>query len=85
MSRIRVNIDRIALGGFDPAGRSALVEGLCSELVRILSSSVERAKWARSRSTPVIRIARIGVTPGPEGSRTFGIRLGHAIGRRLQS
>ena len=37
MSRIRLTIDRVVLQGMDPAERNALVEGLRSELERMLA------------------------------------------------
>ncbi len=72
MSRIQVTIDQLALKGFDAADRKALVEGLRSELSRVLSDPAGRAEWARSRRTPVLRLGRMPVEPGLAGGRKFG-------------
>jgi hypothetical protein len=84
MSRIEVTIDRLALNGFDAADRKALVEGLRSELSRVLADPAARAEWARSRRTPVLRLGRMPLEPGPAGGRKFGMRLAGSIGGVLR-
>ena len=83
MSRIRITIDRVALQGFDPAERAALVEGLKSELARALSSPASRAAL-RSRRTSVMRLSGLQHKPGPSGSRAFGAAVARAIGRSVK-
>jgi hypothetical protein len=83
MSRIRVNIDRIVFNGFEPAERKALVEGLRSELVRVLGDRGVRGEWAPHR-TEVLRLRGMSFEPGPTGNRRFGAGLGRAIGRGLK-
>ncbi|MGC2403632.1 MAG: hypothetical protein WA510_27825 [Acidobacteriaceae bacterium] len=83
MSNIRVTIDRVALAGFDPAQRAALVAGLKDELSRVLASPMARAALTGSRRTPVVRLGKMPLTPGKSGSRQFGTSLARAIGRRL--
>ena len=83
MSRIRITIDRLALQGFDPAERTALVEGLKGELIRTLSSPQSGAAL-RSRRTPVMRLANLQRQPGPAGSRAFGTAVARAIGRSVK-
>jgi hypothetical protein len=83
MSRIRVNIDRIALRGLDPAQRRGLVEGLQGELQRILSDPATREAASRSRRTPVLRVASAALAPGSPGGRSVGIGIARAIGRSL--
>ena len=83
MSRIRITIDRVALQGFDPAERTALVEGLKSELTRVLSNPASRATF-RSRRTPVIRLAGLQRQQGPSGSRAVGSAVARAVGRSVK-
>ncbi|HEX4004733.1 MAG TPA: hypothetical protein VHX60_01030 [Acidobacteriaceae bacterium] len=83
MSRIHVTIDRVALAGFEPTERAALVEGLKTELSRILADPTTRAAWARSRRTPVLRLGRMPLTRGTSGGRSFGNGVARAIGKRL--
>ena len=84
MSRIRVTIDRLALAGFAPAERAALVEGLKSELARLLSDPTSRAEWARSHRTPALRLGRMPFESGPSGGRKFGGAVARAIGKGLK-
>jgi len=84
MSVIHVTIDRLALKGFDPADRKALVEGLQTELSRVLSDPATRAEWARSRRTPVLRLGRMPLEPGPAGARKFGGSVARGVGKGLK-
>ncbi len=59
MSRIRVNIDSLVLKGLDPDARQALVQGLRTELTRVLSDPAARTTWTRSRRTPVLKLGRV--------------------------
>lgn len=81
---IRVEIDRLVLKGIDPADRKALLEGLQSELSRVLSDPAGRARWAVPHRTPVLRLGQMQLTPGPSGGRKFGANLASAIGRGLK-
>lgn len=83
MSRIRITIDSVALQGFDPAERTALVEGLKSGLMHALSSPASGSAL-RSRRTPVVRLADLPRQPGPSGSRAFGNAVARAIGRSVK-
>jgi hypothetical protein len=84
MSRVRVNIDTVVLKGFNPADRKALVEGLQSELGRVLSDPAAHAAWAFPHRTPVLKLGRMSFEPGPSGSRKFGGGLARAIGKGLK-
>jgi hypothetical protein len=84
MSRITLNIDRLVLKGFEPGDRNALVQGLQAELSRVLADPVTRAEWARSHRTPVLRLGRMPIEPGPAGGRNFGAELARAIGKGLK-
>ena len=81
MSVIHVTIDQLALKGFEPADRKALVEGLRTELSRVLSDPATRAEWARSRRTPVLRLGRMPLEPGAAGGRKFGSSVARGIGK----
>ena len=83
MTRIHLTIERLTLSGFDPAQRSALIEGLQSELTRILANPVTRSALKHSRRTPVLRLGNITLDPGPAGSRKFGGSVARAIGSSL--
>ena len=84
MSRLHVTIDRVALAGFDPAERAALVEGLQTELTRMLADPALRSALASSRRTPVVRLGRMPLTRGAAGGRTFGNKLARAIGKKMK-
>ena len=84
MSRIHLTIDRIVLRGFDPADRTALLEGLQAELSRMLADPATRATLACSHRTPVLKLGQMPHTPGPSGGRTLGTRIGGAIGKGLK-
>jgi hypothetical protein len=84
MSRINVTIDRIVLRGVEPADRRALLEGLQAELSRVLADPASSATLATSRRTPVLKLGRVPVSPGPSGGRNFGARIGGAIGKGLK-
>ena len=84
MSRITLNIDRLILKGFEPGDRNALVQGLQAELSRVLADPATRADWARSHRTPVLRLGRMPIEPGPAGGRKFGGAMAQAIGKGLK-
>ena len=84
MSRIRVTIDRLVLRGFDPGDGRALTEELKNELSRALANRAEHAAWARARRTPIVRLGRMPLEPGPSGGRKFGGGLARAITRGLK-
>jgi hypothetical protein len=83
MSRIRITIDRLALQGFDPAERAALVEGLKGELTRALSDPAAHAAF-KSRRTPVLRLGNLERQPGAAGGRKFGSAMARAIGKSVK-
>lgn len=84
MKRIHLTIDRLALSGFDSAQRSSLIEGLQSELARILANPATHAALQHSRRTPVLRLGSIALDPGLSGSKKFGRSVAGAIGRSLK-
>jgi len=84
MSRIRVTIDQLIMKGVDAGDRKALVEGLQGELSQVLSDPAARAEWAHSHRTPVVRLGRMPLEPGPSGRRKFGGGMARSIGRGLK-
>jgi hypothetical protein len=84
MSRIQVHIDRLVLPASGAADRKALVEGLRGELTRALSDPAARAQWGKSHRTPVLRLGRMPMDPGPSGGRKFGAALARSIGKGLK-
>jgi hypothetical protein len=83
MSRINLTVDRIVLRGFEPGDRRAVLDGLQTELSRVLADPATRAGWA-GRRTPVLNLGRVPVSPGPSGGRVLGTRIGGAIGKGLK-
>lgn len=84
MSRIDVTIDRLVLRGIDPSDQHALVNGLRSELSRILADPGVGVKSARSRRTPVLRVATTPLEPGLAGARKLGAGVARAIGKGIK-
>jgi hypothetical protein len=84
MRRTHLTIDRIVLRGFDPGVRKALLEGLQTELLRVLADPATRAALSRTRRAPVLKLGRMPVAPGPSGGRALGTRIGGAIGKELK-
>jgi hypothetical protein len=84
MSGIRVNIDRLVLSGVEPRDRKALVDGLRTELARLLADPADRAAWARNHRTPVLKLGRMPMEPGPAGGRRFGTQLAGAVAKGLK-
>ena len=84
MSRIRVTIDELVLKGIEAGDRNALVDGLRSELARVLADPAARAEWARTHRTPVLRLGSMPLEPGRAGGRKFGTGIARAIGRGLK-
>jgi hypothetical protein len=82
MSRIRLIIDRVALQGFDPAERNALIEGLRSELERTLADRQARAAWKTHRR-PVLRLGSLSLERGPRGGGALGSQIARAVGRSM--
>ena len=83
MSRIRLVIDRVALQGFDPAERHALIEGLRSELERTLADRQSRAAW-KSHRRPVLRLGSLSLEQGPRAGRALGSQVARAVGRSMK-
>ena len=84
MSRIEVKIDHVVLRGFNPTDRHALVNGLKSELSRILADPATGIKSARSQRTPVLHAGRMPMDPGLAGARKLGGGIAKAIGKGIK-
>ena len=85
MSKIHVTIDRLVLSGLDPAARHAFVVGLKTELTRALTDPAQRADWAKSRRTPVLRLGRVALDPGLGGARKLGGHVAKGIATSSKS
>jgi hypothetical protein len=84
MSKIHVTIDRLVLGGLDPASRHAFVTGLKAELTRALADPAQHANLANSRRTPVLRLGRVALDPGVGGARKLGGHVAKSIARGIK-
>jgi hypothetical protein len=84
VSRVRVTIDQLVLRGLEPAERRALVEGLEGELSRVLGDAAARAEWTKSQHTPLLKLGRMPMEPGPSGGRKFGSGLARTIAKGLK-
>jgi hypothetical protein len=84
MSRIRVTIDELTLKGFDAAEGRGVVEGLRSELTRLLADPLTRAEWAHSHRRPMLNLGQLPIQSGFAGSRKFGAGIARGIGRGLK-
>jgi hypothetical protein len=83
MKQVRVNVERLALQGLDPGQRQALVDGLRTELARLLADPATRVGTAKPRRTPVLRLGNMPLATGNSGGRTVGIGIARAIARSL--
>ena len=84
MSKIHVTIDRLVFSGLDPAARHAFVTGLKTELTRALADPAQRAAWANSHRTPVLRLGRVALDPGVGGARKLGGHVAKSIARGIK-
>jgi hypothetical protein len=84
MSRITLTIDRLILTGIDPAERGPLVDGLRTELSRVLADPATRADWARSHRTPVLRLGPMPLNGDGASGRQFGRGVARAVSRGLK-
>jgi hypothetical protein len=84
MSRIRLNIDRLVLNGFQPLEAKALSEALQSQLSEALSDRRTRAEWARSHRTPMLKLGRISLDTGTVGARKFAKQVAQAVRKGLK-
>jgi hypothetical protein len=84
VSRIRVNIDRLVLNGFEQREGKAVGEALQSQLSEMLSNRAARGEWARSHRTPVLKLGRMPLEAGTTGAGKFGTQIAKAVGRGLK-
>ena len=83
MSRIEVTIDRIVLRGIDPGDRQALINGMRTELARVLTEPAARDALSQSRRTPVLRLGKMTVGQGTAGAGRLGSGIARAIGKGI--
>lgn len=84
MSRIRVNIDRLELNGFEPSDSKALENALKGQLKQVLADPGARNEWARPQRTPVMRLRPMPLEPGTTGATQLGEKIARAIGTRVK-
>jgi hypothetical protein len=84
MSRIRLNIDRLVLRGFQPWEAKTLSEALQSQLSEVLSDRATQADWAHPCRTQVLKLGRMPLESGTIGARAFGQQMAWAVGRGLK-
>jgi hypothetical protein len=84
MSRIRLNIDRVVLRGFEPLEGKALSQALQSQLSQVLAERATRGEWARPLRAPVLKLGRMSLETGTVGARKFGKQVARAVGRGLK-
>jgi hypothetical protein len=83
--RVTLHIDRLVLRGIDPLDRHALVDGLKTELARVMADPGMRAGLGTSRRTPVLRLERIAMHPGLAGARALGGSVARGIGKGMKA
>jgi hypothetical protein len=84
MSRIHLTIDKLVLGGLDPAAREVFLARLKDELAVLLTDPASRAACARSHRTPVLRLDRGRLEPGTAGASKLGRQVAQGIARGLK-
>ena len=84
MSRIRLNIDRLVLNGFEAAEGRALAQALQTQLSQVLADGATRAQWARTHRTPVLKLGRMPLEAGTSGANELGKQVAHAVGQGLK-
>ena len=84
MSRVRVNIDRLVLKGFEPLEGKALAAALEGQLRQMLAGPGTRGEWAHSHRTPVMKLGRMPLQAGTGGAAQFGGHVAKTVGRGLK-
>jgi hypothetical protein len=84
MSRIRLNIERLVLNGFEPLEGKALANALEAQLQHVLVNPATRGEWARSHRTTVLKLGRMPIQTGASGSTKFGKQVANAVGGGLK-
>ncbi len=84
MSRIRLTVDRLVLNGFEALEGKALSEAMRAQLSQMLSERANRAEWARSHRTPVMKLGRMPLEAGTAGAGKLGRQVARAVARGLQ-
>jgi hypothetical protein len=84
MNRIRVDIDRLVLNGFEPLEGKELANALETQLQHVLGNPAMRSEWARSQRTPFLKLGRMPLEDGSAGATRFGKQVANAVGRGLK-
>src|SRR5262249_21261655 len=84
MSRIRLDIDRLVLRGFDLLEAKALSHALQSQLSQVLAKRGPRGEWARPHGTPILKLGSMPLEKGSAGAVKLGRQLARAVARGLK-
>ena len=84
MSRIRLNVDRLVLRGFESLEGRALSQALQSQLSKVLSDRATRTNWARPHRTPILKLGRMSLETGTAGARKLGRQVARAVLKGLK-
>jgi len=84
VSRIRLNIDRLVLNGFEQPEARALSEALQLQLSEVLADQAARNDWMRSHRTPVVKVGAVPLEQGSSGAGKLGRRIGQAVVKGLK-
>jgi len=84
VSRIRLNIDRLVLNGFEQPEARALSDALQVQLLEVLADQTARNDWMRSHRTPVVKVGAVPLEQGASGAGKLGRRIGRAVGKGLK-
>jgi hypothetical protein len=82
--RIDVHIERVVLRGIDPLDQRAFVNGLKSELARVLGDTQSVEGFDQTRRTPAMRMKTAAMQPGQAGARALGKGIAQAIGKGIK-
>jgi hypothetical protein len=83
-TRLELRIGRLVLRGIDPLDQHALIDGLKTELQRVLREPAMRAALSRSRRTPALRVGPLPMQSGMAGARLLGGDVARAIAARMK-
>ena len=84
MSRIRLNIDRLVLNGFEQPEARALSEALQLQLSEVLADQAARNDWMRAHRTPVVKVGAVPLEQGSSGAGKLGRRIGQVVVKGLK-
>lgn len=84
MSRIRVDIGRLVLNGFDQLEGKALTEALQAHLAQVIANRTARGEWARSHRTQLLKLGSMPIERGATGAGNLGRQMARAVVRGMK-